>query len=314
MDMSSYAYRPRVLVSSCTSFRSATMTLLPPSSTAATPIGRGNIRIARRGHLNSILLVALSRPRVKNAFSDDLYLDLVDVLQLAKVDDSISALVLTGDGDFFSSGADLNGNFMPDEEGGSRDTLNLPAGKFMMALMGFPKLLGVAVQGPAVGIGVTLLFHFDLCFCTPQATFWAPFTRLALVPEFCSSTTFVEAMGQAKANELLMLSKKIDANTALQWNICSRVVQGCDSGGDPFHSNSLGSYMSREIDERLLKLPRGHQTAQIFVDMIRGQRRMRLQQVCREELLRLDRRFDDGEVLEAAMQLQIGSSKPTSKL
>lgn len=238
-----------------------TVSLPPPSSTAAVPFGRGNVRVARRGHEASILLVALSRPRVKNAFSDDLYLDLVDVLQRVAADDSLSALVLTGDGEYFSSGADLKGNFMPEEDGGSRDTLNKPAGRFMMELLSFPKLAAVAVNGPAVGIGVTLTLHFDLCFCTPQATFWAPFTRLALVPEFCSSTTFVETMGLAKANALLLLGEKIDADTALQWNLCSRVVKGCDASGDPFHSSSLGSYMSNEIDERLLSLPRGHQTA-----------------------------------------------------
>jgi peroxisomal 3,2-trans-enoyl-CoA isomerase len=241
----------------------STMTLPPPSSTTAVSFGRGKIRLARRGHNSSILLIALSRPRVKNAFSDDLYLDLVDVLQDVAADDSLSALVLTSEGSYFSSGADLKGNFMPEEDGGTRDTLNKPPGKFMMALLSFPKLVAAAVQGPAVGIAVTLLLHCDLCFCTPQATFWAPFTRLALVPEFCSSTTLVETMGIAKANELLMLSKKIDAETALQWNLCSRIVNDCDTSGNPFHPNSLGSYMSREIDEQLLRLPRGVQTAKV---------------------------------------------------
>jgi len=244
-------------------FSRATMTLPPTLSSAAIPFGRGNIHVARRGYKNSILLVALSRPRVKNAFSDDLYLDLVDVLQEAAADETLSALVLTGNGSYFSSGADLKGNFMPEEDGGTRDTLNKPAGKFMMALLSFPKLVAAAVQGPAVGIAVTLLLHCDLCFCTPHATFWAPFTRIALVPEFCSSTTLVETMGVTKANELLMLSRKIDAETALQWNLCSRVVKDCDASGDPFHPNSIASYMSREIDEQLLKLPRGHQTAQV---------------------------------------------------
>ena len=239
------------------------MTLPLPSSTAAVSFGRGNVRIARRGHKNSILLLALSRPRVKNAFSDNLYLDLVDILQHVAADDSLSALVLTGAGSYFSSGADLKGNFMPEEDGGTRDTLNKPPGKFMMALLSFPKLLAAAVQGPAVGIAVTLLLHCDLCFCTPQATFWAPFTRLALVPEFCSSTTFIETMGLAKANELLMLSKKVDAETALQWNLCSRILENCDKNGDPFHPNSLGNTMSRIIDEQLFGLPRGEQTAKV---------------------------------------------------
>ena len=211
------------------------------------------------------MLVALSRPRVKNAFSDDLYLDLISVLNSVSQDDSLSAIVLTGDGSYFSSGADLKGNFMPEDDGASRDTLNKPAGQFMMTLLSFPKLVAVAVNGPAIGIAVTLLLHCDLCFCTRQATFWTPFTRIALVPEFCSSTTLVETMGMAKANALLMLGEKIDAETALAWNLCSRIVKDCDASGDPFHRNSLGSYLCREIDKRLLELPRGHQTAQVSI-------------------------------------------------
>jgi enoyl-CoA hydratase/carnithine racemase len=50
----------------------------------------------------------------------------------------------------------------------------------MMTLLSFPKIIAAAVNGPAIGIGVTLLFHCDLCYCTSNATFWIPFTRLAL--------------------------------------------------------------------------------------------------------------------------------------
>jgi peroxisomal 3,2-trans-enoyl-CoA isomerase len=122
----------------------------------------------------------MNRPRVKNAFSDDLYLDLIDVMADVASDPSFAALVLTGTGPYFSSGADLKGGTMMNEDGSARDTLNIPPGRFMMALIEFPKILGAAVNGPAVGIGVTLLLHCDLCYCTEKATLWAPFTRLAL--------------------------------------------------------------------------------------------------------------------------------------
>ncbi len=50
----------------------------------------------------------------------------------------------------------------------------------MMTILSFPKIIAAAVNGPAIGIGVTLLFHCDLSYCTSNATFWIPFTRLAL--------------------------------------------------------------------------------------------------------------------------------------
>jgi peroxisomal 3,2-trans-enoyl-CoA isomerase len=277
------------------------------------PYGRGTIQICRCGSKASILIVAMDRPRFKNAFSDDLYSDLVDVMNEVASEESLAAMILTGIGSYFSSGADLKGtNFMA-EDGSSRDTLHLPAGKFMMALLEFPKIICAAVNGPAVGIGVTLLFHCDLCYCSERATFWAPFTRLALVPELCSSATFLETMGLSKANELLLLGRKIDAKTAVDWNICSQISPGstCDN---PFHPASTAHHLARELDERLLGLPLGQKTGEIFVKFVRGQRKARLQRICREELTKLDERFNSGEVLEAFTQLPIFTKGHRSRL
>lgn len=237
------------------------------------------------------------------------YEDLVEVMRYVKNDRSLSGIVLTGAGPYFSSGADLkNGNFEPEKSG--RETIHKPVGRFMASLLSFPKILAVAVNGPAVGIGVTLLMHFDLVHCSDTATFWAPFTRLALVPELCSSVTFLESHGLSKANELLLLGKKIDAATAYEWNICSKVVSTCDKSGDPFGpSNSLANMLCDEIDKNILTLPLGDKTAEYFVSCIRGARRQRLEQVCREELRLLDERFDSGQVAKAASFIKFGSSK-----
>jgi Delta3-Delta2-enoyl-CoA isomerase len=288
-----------------------TQSLPTLSSANPTSFGRGTVSIQK---LSSVLIVALDRPKVKNAFNDHLYLDLMACMDLVVANDAFSGIVLTGTGDFFSSGADLSSNFLADD-GGPRDTLNIPPGQFMMALISFPKLFCAAVNGPTVGIGVTLLLHCDLVWCSRASTFWAPFTRLALVPELCSSVTFAECMGLSKANEMLLLGRKIDAETAVHWHIASRVVEDCDAT-DPFHSNSLAMLLAREIDTKLLQLPRGHQTAQVFCHLIRGPRMARLQQVCREELVKLDERMNSGECLEASRQLNIGkrSQHDTSKL
>jgi enoyl-CoA hydratase/carnithine racemase len=280
------------------------------------PFGSGNLYTCRRGKKRSIVLASLFRPKTRNAFNDDLYEDLIQLLQSTAADPSVSAVVLTGVGSFFSSGADLrDGKFVP-ESGAGRETIKKPAGRFMMALIAYPKVLCAAVQGPAVGIGVTLLLHCDIVHCSPTASFWAPFTRLALVPELCSSVTFLETMGLSKANELLLLGKRIDAKKALDWNLCSEIVTDCDVSGDPFHSNSLASRMCNEIDRCLLSLPVGNTTADVFVSFVKGARRQRLERVCQAELLKLDERFNTGQVMEAASQIQIGSQKthPRSKL
>ena len=278
---------------------------------------RGTLQLGRRGHKDSIMLVALHRPHVKNAINDDVYLDLIDVLQETLEDSSILCLILTGTGSYFSSGADLkNGDLSP--ESGGRQSLSRPVGRFMLQLIAYPKILAAAVNGPAVGIGTTMLFHFDLVYCTQNATFWTPFSRIAFVPELCSSDAFPARMGLAKANELLLLAKKIDAQTAVQWNICSRIVPQADVlSGDPFHSKSLATLMALEIDQSLLTLSGAARTVQLYVGMVRGADRLRLQSICREELKKLDERFDNGEVAEAATQLAASlhnGRKPRSRL
>jgi peroxisomal 3,2-trans-enoyl-CoA isomerase len=281
------------------------------SGNSSVLFGRGTLKIGRRGKQRSILLVALHRPRSMNAFNDDMYEDLIDLMKATINDDSVAAIVLTGTGEYFSSGADLkNGNFHP--EAGGRRTLQKPAGRFMMALIAYPKIIAAAVQGPAVGIAVTLLMHCDLVHASNDATFWAPFTRLALVPELCSSVTFRESMGLSKGNELLLLGKKIDATTAYNYNIISRVVEPANQTNDKTsfdYTNNVAENLCTEMDRGLLTLPLGARTSSYFVRLIRGgQRKEQLQEVCRRELVLLDERFDNGHTLEAAKSLKIGSN------
>jgi peroxisomal 3,2-trans-enoyl-CoA isomerase len=289
---------------------------------------RGTIRVCRWQENPSIVMVALSRPESYNALNDDTYEDLIDVMHWIAKDSTCSAMVMTGTGSYFSSGADLKHaqNNNDDDDAlaptpGGRNTRERPSGRFMMTVLEFPKLLGAAVNGPAVGIGCTLLLHCDLVFCSddPKLYLWAPFTRLALVPEFCSSVTFVETMGLAKANEMLLLGKKINAQQAYDWNICSRIIPKSTTttttnDTDPFHDpHSIVNQMCREIHQRLLsslKLPLGHETMEYFISLVRNnhERRERLKRICRIELERLDERFDTGQVQRAAQHLRIGST------
>eukprot|EP00934_Nitzschia_sp_Nitz4_P008034 Nitzschia sp. Nitz4//scaffold26_size159584//45912//46922//NITZ4_ECH//-1//CDS//3329545178//8024//frame0 len=200
--------------------------MIPPTpSSGPFPSQRGTLQMTQRG---SIRLVALSRPHVKNAMNDDMYLDLVQVLQETSIDDAVSGIVLTGTGPFFSSGADLQQASRQQTAAANayqkQKQIHRPPAQFMHAMIAYPKFIAAAVNGPAIGIGTTLLLHCDLVYCTSRATFWTPFSRIALVPEFASSQLLQRRMGIAKANELLLLAKPIDAYTAVAWNICSRVV------------------------------------------------------------------------------------------
>ncbi|KAJ7338497.1 hypothetical protein JRQ81_012396, partial [Phrynocephalus forsythii] len=85
---------------------------------------------------------------------------------------------------------------------------------FVSHFIEFPKPLVAVVNGPAIGISVTLLGLFDIVYASDKATFQTAFSQLGLTPEGCSAYTFPKIMGPAKANEMLIFNSKITANQA----------------------------------------------------------------------------------------------------
>lgn len=148
------------------------------------------VRLYRRGA--HILVAELCRPRTRNAFNDDMYAKLVAAIAEYEADAALHALVITGHGAFFTSGSDVAAAF--ESMNPERDGAVVPskgwAKQFMHAMLGCSKLIVAAVNGRAIGIGVTLLLHCDLVFAADSATFWTPFMRIGIVPEFASSYTF----------------------------------------------------------------------------------------------------------------------------
>jgi enoyl-CoA hydratase/carnithine racemase len=118
--------------------------------------------------------------------------------------------VLTGTGDFFTAGNDLQdflAHTATDEE--------RPAFRFMRALLGLDKPIVAAVNGPGIGIGTTMLLHCDFAYAAPSAYLHMPFVDLALVPEFASSLTVPLLVGRVRAAELLLLGEKLSAEEAV---------------------------------------------------------------------------------------------------
>jgi len=76
----------------------------------------------------------------------------------------------------------------------------------------------------SVGIGTTLVPHCDFAFAAPSAYFWTPFSRIAVVPEFASTILFPEIMGTSLANEMLLLGRRMDVETAVKCGFVSAVV------------------------------------------------------------------------------------------
>ncbi|XP_039609289.1 enoyl-CoA delta isomerase 2, mitochondrial isoform X2 [Polypterus senegalus] len=148
---------------------------------------------------NNITTIRLNRPNKKNAITVEMYMEIMQALKEAAEEDSVLT-VLTGNGDYYCSGNDLN-NFMnvsPDNiKQMAKDSGELLR-NFVSSFIDFPKPLISLVNGPAVGVSVTLLGLFDIVYATDKATFHTPFSQLGQSPEGCSSYIFPKIMGSAK--------------------------------------------------------------------------------------------------------------------
>ncbi|KAJ6651294.1 hypothetical protein lerEdw1_021106 [Lerista edwardsae] len=173
---------------------------------------------------DNITKIVLNRPKVKNAITVQMYNEIIKALEEAAKDDSVIT-VLTGNGDYYCSGNDLN-NFANLAEGGVKEAAANGAEllkDFVKHFIDFPKPLIAVVNGPAVGISVTVLGLFDLVYATDRATFHTPFSNLGQSPEGCSSYTFPKLMGLTKATQMLLFNKKLTAAEACSLGLVTEV-------------------------------------------------------------------------------------------
>ncbi|XP_068959657.1 enoyl-CoA delta isomerase 2 isoform X1 [Petaurus breviceps papuanus] len=180
-----------------------------------------NLVVTREGNITQILL---NRPTKKNAINVKMYNEIMLALEAAGKDDS-SLTVITGNGDYYSSGNDLT-EFMsvqPNEIEKKIQDASVLLRKFVDHFIDFPKPLVAVVNGSAVGISVTLLALFDLVYATDKATFHTPFTELGQSPEACSSYTFPKIMGPVKAAEMLIFGRKLTAQEACARGLVTEV-------------------------------------------------------------------------------------------
>jgi len=175
-----------------------------------------------------VATIELNRPQALNAWNAQLGADLLAALREASEDDAVRALVLTGAGRGFSSGADLKdisgGDVTADGRPDVYKTLTERYHPIMHAIRAMPKPVIAAVNGPAVGIGCSLALCSDLILAAEGAYFLLAFVNIGLVPDGGSSLFLPTRIGMARATELSMLGERLPAARALEWGLINRVV------------------------------------------------------------------------------------------
>ncbi|KAG0318479.1 Enoyl-CoA delta isomerase 2, mitochondrial [Dissophora globulifera] len=177
---------------------------------------------------HGVAVIAFNRPKKYNALNPQVYDQWGRALEWAAKSDAVRVCVLTGVGKYYTSGQELA---IPDSS-----ELEDPAGvdgvyakrsaftrKVITELIHFPKLIIAAVQGPAIGFGVTSSALCDVVYTTPDATFNTPFMQLGFCAEACSSVVFPRVMGYSRANEMLLMGRKFTAEEMKEAGVVARI-------------------------------------------------------------------------------------------
>ncbi len=182
---------------------------MPTESIASDPV-----LYEKRGR---VALLTLNRPEKLNAWSGEMSRMVVSYIEQANIDDEIGAIIITGNGRGFSSGADLQ-----------RDRNAVVERRFepesFPSFLQRSKPLIAAINGPAVGIGLTLSLCCDVRIASDAARLSARFVRIALTPELGSSFFLPQIVGLGNAAELILTGRIVDAAEAYRLGLVNRVV------------------------------------------------------------------------------------------
>jgi enoyl-CoA hydratase/carnithine racemase len=169
---------------------------------------------------DDVALITLNRPEKLNAWTPRMSEEQADALAKANADDGVGAIVMTGAGRGFCAGADMADTFQSRIDGvdpganTAEGSGGLPAGLDWVALVRESKPLVAAINGAAVGIGLTMVLPFDVILASETARLGMGFIKMGLVPELASTHFLVQRMGFGRASELCLSGRLFDAEQA----------------------------------------------------------------------------------------------------
>jgi 2-(1,2-epoxy-1,2-dihydrophenyl)acetyl-CoA isomerase len=176
-------------------------------------------------HSGGVGRITLNRPDSLNAWTAQLGRDLKRAVTVDAADPSVRAVLVTGAGRGFSSGADLKEGFDPADDGmpDVRKELDDLYHPIIAGVRRLEKPVVAAVNGPAVGIGASLAFACDLVLAAESAFFGLAFVNIGLMPDGGSTLFVPAAVGKARAFQMALLGERIPAERALDWGLVNSV-------------------------------------------------------------------------------------------
>ncbi|WVO15248.1 hypothetical protein L204_102903 [Cryptococcus depauperatus] len=181
--------------------------------------------LASRSASNKVAILTLNRPKALNALNTPLFEVLNAELAKAEKDDQIRAIVITGGDKVFAAGADIKE--MKDKEFAEAYTSNFLGSWNQVASIRKP-IIG-AIAGYALGGGCELAMLCDILIASPTAVFGQPEITLGIIPGMGGSQRLTHLIGKARAMDMVLANRKIDAETAERWGLVSRVTKDGES-------------------------------------------------------------------------------------
>jgi len=165
-----------------------------------------------------VLHIIFNRMEKRNALTRVMYARIAEGIEMGEKDPNIKVILIYGNGKCFCAGNDLKDFQDPNWASGSR-----PSKSWTEWVLTAKKPILAAVHGYAIGVGVTMLLHFDLIYAAKECKFQFPFVNLGLIPEFGSTFTLPELIGRQRAAELFFFGDWFSAEVANEIGIVNKI-------------------------------------------------------------------------------------------
>jgi enoyl-CoA hydratase/carnithine racemase len=179
---------------------------------------------------DGILTLTLHRPEKLNAFTREMLSEMIDAFDRADADDAVRCIIVTGEGRAFCAGADLSsGGSTFDADGRDDRASGLHpdgGGQLTLRIFELTKPIIAAINGPAVGVGVTMTLPMDIRLAADNAKFGFVFSRRGIVPEACSSYFLPRVVGINQALEWCYSGRVFPAQEALEHGLVRSLHDG----------------------------------------------------------------------------------------
>lgn len=203
---------------------------------------------------DNVAFITLNRPEKLNAWTPRMCEEQADAIDKANQDESVGAIIMTGAGRGFCAGADIGDTFQTrlDGKDPGNDTAGgsggMPAGIDWISIVRGSKPIVAAVNGPAVGIGVTMILPFDLIITSEKAKFGFAFIKMGIVPELASTHFLVSRVGWGRANEMMLSGTLYSGKEVHEFGLTEYLVEEDQLLDKAFE---IGSVMAENPDRQL---------------------------------------------------------------